>query len=151
MNYMQLLALPEQERNVLVTEKVMGWRWYTRDTISDCDKLFCLLPPNGRTFGIVGPLIPASRRPLANDLVVNNWLPDYTANPEDDYGVLQQVKKTWDEVKQERFADAMFAIYLYRRDPTANPRNYGSDRMECLDYQLGDYAMAALLALEATP
>lgn len=59
-----------------------------------------------------------------------------------DVRALEVVKRaTLDE--QERFGDALWARIVARRDPTANPENYGSCLADMVDIEPGDVRAAA--------
>ena len=59
-----------------------------------------------------------------------------------DFRVLRRIGKLeWED--QQAFGEALHAIIVRRRDPTADPKQFASEIGDIVDYQPGDFAEAA--------
>ena len=82
-------------------------------------------------------------------------IPDPFTCANDDYAVLEWARATDRTIAGhpiiECMGNALHHLIIKRRDPTANPENYGLNVEDVVyDYQVGDYARAALKVLSPT-
>ena len=96
-----------RELDVLVAEKVMGWR----------------LAINGRWS------VP-SAHPMSN---MPSDVPGFTTDPHDDYEVLKHVREKWDGDMQDKFTERLGDVFMKRRGVSENRLNFAL-RYEPGDY-----------------
>lgn len=115
--------------DALVAEKVMGWTLWRSPCARQCDQPDCW-----KTGKRVSPTIR-----------IAGWNP--SREVQQDYEVLQHVRKHWEVQKQDAFRRELDDILeaRYFNSPNRDPDYWVSTIMF---YEPGDYARAALLAMD---
>lgn len=143
-----LLKVPPRERDAMVSEKVMGWRWVT--PAYECDPSLrhrWLLPPTDAKAEwnkAATPDLPIDFRSLAA------LTPEYSADPAADYEVLRHVRQRWGHTFQIRFQNQLYELQRGRTfDGEKDWRHFSSRTGPGWLYEPGDYALAALAVVTA--